>query len=278
MRTVGIDLAAQPEDTGVCVIDWPDRGHGEPVRITPPITGNRDPDLLRLMADGAAAVAIDAPFGWPEFMSAHLGAYASDGTWPLRPDDENADGWSLKLRYRETDRAVRALLLARKPPIKLWPLSVSSNLIAVCAWRCAALLHQHAEITESEFDRTGERGRIYEAYPAAALASWGLPFRGYKPGTSASQKTARAREKREEITDRLDAEAPWLDFELHPDLRGALVADDDLLDAFVSALVARAAVIGRTVDPRSMDEQRLAPTEGWIHVPAADSLGSLHRT
>jgi predicted nuclease with RNAse H fold len=273
MRTLGIDLAAQPENTAVCVIDWPDGADGL-VDITRPQSGLDDHQLLEMMKS-ADAVAIDAPFGWPEFINAHLGEYAAGGVWPLRPDDEGAEDWIMRLRYRETDRAVRRLLLARKPPVKLWPLSVSSTLIAVCAWRCAALLHQHAQRPSNLFDRTGERSRVFEVYPAAALANWGLPFKGYKPGSPSSGKTKRAREKREEIADALAAKASWLRRTDYSDLRDDLVEDDDLLDAFVSSLAARAAAIGRTVPPHTDEERRLAASEGWIHMPQERSLGGL---
>ena len=81
MRTLGIDLAAQPSDTAACVIDWLDLDSGSvaAVAITRPRTGYSDcGELLELM-NGVDAIAIDAPFGWPEFISAHLGTYARDG-------------------------------------------------------------------------------------------------------------------------------------------------------------------------------------------------------
>ena len=273
MRTLGIDLAAQPRNTAVCAIAWPEDPDAQ-VEITRPESGHDDHRLLALM-DDADAVGIDAPFGWPEFINAHLGEYAAQGVWPLRPDDEDPEEWILRLRYRETDRAVRRLLLGRTPPVKLWPLSVSSDLIAICAWRCAALLHQHARRRDQQFDRTGKHSRVFEVYPAAALANWGLPFKGYKPGSPNSEKTKRAHHKRGLITDALAAKVPWLRSRKHSALRSDLIRDDDLLDAFVSALVARAAAGGQTVLPESSEQQRLAASEGWIHVPDESSLGKL---
>jgi predicted nuclease with RNAse H fold len=274
MRTLGIDLAAQPSDTAACVIDWHDRESGSvaPVAITCPRTGYSDHELLELM-NGVDAIAIDAPFGWPEFISAHLGAYARDGTWPLRPDDHGPAEWTSRLLYRETDRAVRRLLLSRTPPIKITALSVSSDRIAVCAWRCAALLHQRSRLLGSEFDRLGARNGVYEVYPAAALASWGLPFKGYKPG--GAEKSKRARAKREAIVDQLAAATRWLDYDQEPGLRDALIVDDDPLDAFIASLAARAAHLGLTALPGTDDERRLAPSEGWIHVPQPESLAEL---
>lgn len=275
MRTLGIDLAAQPAHTAACVIDWPADDNAQ-VTVGLPATGCDDDRLLELMAD-ADAVAIDAPFGWPEFINEHLADYAERGEWPLRPADEDETDWSLRLRYRETDRAVRRLLLERDPPVKLWPLSVSSNLIAVCAWRCASLLHRHAQRSGRAFDRTGRRSGVFEVYPAAALANWGLPFKGYKPGSAASEKSKRARLKREAIIDELAARTdPWFRPSQRDAVRQVVVDDDNRLDAFISAIVARAAATQRTVLPSTLAQERLATREGWIHVPQVDSLPPLH--
>jgi predicted nuclease with RNAse H fold len=277
IHALGIDLAAQPEKTAVCRVYW--HGDGAPASIETPTVGWTDHRLLELMTD-ADAIAIDAPFGWPQFMNLHLGEYARSGVWPLRPDGEDAKDWILRLRYRETDRAVRRLLLKRSPPAKLWPLSVSSNLIAVCAWRCAALLHQHAQILSNTFDRTGHGNGVYEAYPAAALAAWGMPFKGYKPGSAGSTKSTTAETVRGDIADGLQAKSGgWLRIDAHDGLREQLVNSDnadDKLDALISALVARAAHARKTVQPEAgSEEERLAPEEGWIHVPEFGSLAEL---
>jgi hypothetical protein len=224
----------------------------------------------------ADAIAIDAPFGWPEFISAHLGEYARNGTWPLRPDDHDPTEWTGRLLYRETDRAVRRRMLKREPPTKITALSVSSDRIAVCAWRCAALLHQQAQLPGNLFDRLGTRSRVYEVYPAAALASWGLPFNGYKLGDA--EKSKRAQAKRAEIANKLAAAAPWLDYDQQPGLRDDFIADDDLLDAFIASVVARAAQLGLTVMPSTEVERRLAPSEGWIHIPHDTCLAGLVNT
>jgi len=64
----------------------------------------------------------------------------------------------------------------------------------------------------------------------------------------------------------------WLSI---PDgVRVACIASDDRLDALVAGLVAYAAATGRTGRPPS----QLLPAarrEGWIHLPAADSLADL---
>ena len=61
MRFLGIDLAAKPEKTSVCILDWTDRPH---------VTGIRRPatdQLVReLAAEDVATIGIDSPFGWPD--------------------------------------------------------------------------------------------------------------------------------------------------------------------------------------------------------------------
>ncbi|WP_281426239.1 DUF429 domain-containing protein [Miltoncostaea oceani] len=56
--------------------------------------------------------------------------------------------------------------------------------------------------------------------------------------------------------------------------RAACAGRHDVLDALVSALVARAVDRGATATP---PPELAAPAlrEGWIHVPAAGSLGGL---
>jgi transcription elongation GreA/GreB family factor/alkylated DNA nucleotide flippase Atl1 len=52
------------------------------------------------------------------------------------------------------------------------------------------------------------------------------------------------------------------------DVAATAVANDDTLDAVVSALVAWLAASGRTVTPDSDEAERLAAVEGWIHLPS----------
>jgi len=117
----------------------------------------------------------------------------------------------------------RQLLAEQKVSVR--PLSVSSDTIAVIAFRCARLLTMHGERGGVAFDRTGQMSRVFDVYPAAALASWGFP-------------------------------------------------SDHALDAFLSALAARAAGQRRTTVPQP-DQRELARTEGWIHVPRPESFEGL---
>jgi len=91
-----------------------------------------------------------------------------------------------------------------------------------------------------EVDRSG-RGRFVEVYPAAALRVWKLT--------------------RADVAERIG----------HSELRGRT---DDELDAFISALVARAAARG-LCEPVPAEEEENASREGWIALPLPDSFERL---
>jgi predicted nuclease with RNAse H fold len=251
MRTLGVDLAAQDRDTAVCAIEWTAAG----VEVEPPWVGVGDDALVEAMV-AADWVGVDAPFGWPDAMVEAVHGFAHGGPWPEAAPRE--------LRYRVTDLAVRDAV-ARERGTSVWPLSVSSDRIAVCAWRCARLLTEYAKRSGWELDRVG--GHVVEVYPAGALAMWGLPHKGYKSNSAAT--AAPGREKRTAALAELERAAAWL--ALSEDVREACAANDDAFDALVSSLVARAAATGRTLtpDPHQLDAAR---REGWIHLPEPDGL------
>ncbi|HJL16643.1 MAG TPA: DUF429 domain-containing protein [Sandaracinaceae bacterium LLY-WYZ-13_1] len=229
MRTLGIDLASRDDRTGVCVLRWAERVGIEALSV-----GAGDAALLELAA-GADAVGIDAPFGWPEaFVSWVAGE---------RPRQAWTTGLRDRLRFRRTDAWV-------KERTGRWPLSVSSDLIAVPAMRCALLLDRLG-VT----DRSGD-GRVFETYPAASLACFDLPARGYKG--------RRGRERRRALVKALVARTPWIEWTRRQ--RERCVAEDDALDALVAALVAGAAHRGLTERP-SPEDRAAARREGWIHLP-----------
>jgi predicted nuclease with RNAse H fold len=269
LTSLGIDLAAQPQNTAACLIEWGLAG-GEVCWVR---TGTEcsDDALVQWMTD-ASEVGIDAPFGWPATLVELLPEYRSTGRWPVAPRLAGGRMYYDRLRYRETDRAVNRLLVAERG-VSLWPLSVSSDSIAVVAWRCAHLLHRYAERTHQAVDRLGETTRVFETYPAAALVSWELPRQHYKDRTAAKRK--QAEHARLEILRRIErAGRSWLNLELTPWARQAFVASDHALDAFVSAVVARAAAKRHTSCPRP-EQLALARSEGWIHVPRHEALKTL---
>ena len=238
VRTVGIDLASQDDRTAMAAIVWRS-GRATVEDTVSPVTD--DAALAAMRA--ADWVGIDAPFGWPERFVRALPAFAARGVWPPAEAD---------LRYRLTDRFAR-------DRVGTWPLSVSSDRIAVPAWRCARLLAAHAP---GRVDRLG-RNRVVEAYPGAALTLWGFERRGYKGGGDPTRR-ARQREARRTLVDAIAHRgAPWLDLS---SVYERCVESDDALDAVLAALVARAAACGLTWPP-PREEGELVRREGWIHLP-----------
>jgi predicted nuclease with RNAse H fold len=265
MRTLGIHLASAPERTATCAIHWES---GMAFVETPEVRA----DDLELVARMRAAdcTAIDAPFGWPDAVVAAIATFADTGTWP-------SDAVPERLRYRATDWFVHDYI-AHEQREAVRPLSVSSDVIAVSAWRCARLLTDFAKATGWKLDRVGLESdgvpatpRVVEAYPAAALAMWGLPFRGYKQTTSLT--AADAAEKRALTLRMLSRLArSWL--LLSESARGLCVESDSAFDALICSLVACAAATRQTVTPASELRAR-ARREGWIHLPSPTSIDSL---
>jgi predicted nuclease with RNAse H fold len=219
MRALGIDLASQPKSTGACLVEWRDGRAAAQV-----VPGPLDDALLAGRASGADVVAIDAPLGWPDDFVAAVTAYHRGEPWPA--------GDLLSLRYRLTDRTVASMTGVR-------PLSVSSDLIGVCAFRAARLRSMFPAV---------------EVYPAGALRVWGLPATGYKG--------LRGAPVRREIVAGVLRRCPWLTVD-----EAALIRRDHDLDALLSALVAGAVATGRSHPPPA-DATDVAAREGWIHLPS----------
>jgi predicted nuclease with RNAse H fold len=242
MRTLGVDLASQAKGTAVCDVAWDgEQGWVERIEI-----GATDDRILGLAA-ATDVIGIDAPFGWPapfiDFIAQLNGTnQARLPAWDVERRDS--------LRFRFTDVHIRGL-------VGKAPLSVSSDLIALPAMRCAGLLGQLGVV-----DRSGD-GRVFEVYPGAALKLWGFNTRGYK-----TEPVDRARL----VDDLLQACHPWL--MLGERDRALCARSDHALDALVAALVARAAGLGLTIRPDASEQARVA-VEGWIAAPTADSLRQL---
>jgi len=134
MRSLGIDLASRDEKTATCAIEW----DSERAFVERPQIGRPEGDVLADM-QRADWIGVDAPFGWPDAMVDAVHTYAVKGRWPhdARPE---------LLRYRVTDWLVHDVI-AEERDMSVWPLSVSSDRIAVCAWRCAALLRAYSDRT-----------------------------------------------------------------------------------------------------------------------------------
>ena len=240
VRTLGIDLSANPAKTGACEVDW---DTGAVTFLDRPTT---DEQLVEA-AQRADMTAIDVPLGWPDGFIDAVVAHRDRTGWPpigtASPEDR------IPLRYRTTD------LLTRTGGSQ--PLSVSSDLIGVAAMRGARIQHL-LETVGVPVDRSGVTGRVIEAYPAAALRVWGLSSSKYKGTTNAEA----CRNLAVELTGRCGP--------LSPAAAACLDGcDDDGLDGFVCALVARAALAGNTTRP-APEHFEVARREGWIHVPTVD--------
>lgn len=256
--TLGLDLASQPENTGLCVIEWAP-GHAHVLALW----RGTDDDSTRLHDKLIVAamrglwgclpmpskVAIDAPLGWPvDFVR----AVSSFGAWPV-----GIDASRKRLERRATDYWVRDVAS------KL-PLSVTTDRIAFAAMRAAGLLAHYESSFDEAVDRSGMTGLVCETYPDPAIRRLGLWPRD--AGARDSYKGG-ARDLRERILRRVSEGAPWLQLSL-PQQR-ACIESDDCLDALVCALVARAAERRLTVGPPA-DVAEHAKSEGWIHLPAED--------
>ncbi|MGW0042508.1 DUF429 domain-containing protein [Rhodococcus sp. NPDC003348] len=245
MRTVGVDLAAEPGKTAVATVDW----RAGSARLVDLRLGAADADIVAAAA-GAERIGIDAPFGWPDafvdFIAAH---HRRDHVRNLGLDTRPG---RLPLVRRHTDRVVHAAT-------GLVPLSVSADLIAHVAMRCAGLL---ADLGDAGHDVGRVDGTVVEVYPAAALKRWGLPFRGYKGMVNAPGLATLVR--------RFEEDVPGFDLGVH---RGLCVVSDDAFDAVIAAVIARAAALGLTARPDPA-ERDVAEREGWIHFPTGD-LGDL---
>ena len=241
MITVGIDLAAQPERTAACRIEW----NAGAARVTDLDGRNVDDARILELVEGANRSGLDVPLGWPEAFVVAVGAHHAAQRWP--------GGTPAQLRLRATDRWV-AERTGR------WPLSVSTDRIAMPAFRTALVLSR----ASFPVDRAGG-GRVVEVYPAAALLRWGFDSRRYKRVAGAEARASLVRTF-------VAPTRQWLT--LDDAMINKCIASDDAFDALVAALVARAAAIGLT-EPIPADSRELAAREGWIALPVDGSLDRL---
>ena len=243
MITLGVDLAAQPKRTATCRICWDSRS----AVVDCLSMGATDPYLLSLFGR-ADKIGIDAPFGWPACFVRAIYLNSTSTVWPTVDVS--------RLRFRRTDQVV-------KERLGRWPLSVSSDRIAVPAMRAARLLAATAATGEA-IDRSGG-GRFVETYPAAALSIWGFPSQRYK-------RTKGAEVRAQLICDLAEKTSSWLT--LTEEHLSRCRASDDMLDALVAALVARAAAIG-CCEPIPDEDRGLAAEEGCIALPQSEILERL---
>lgn len=251
MRLLGVDLASADENTAMAIVDSDD-GTWTLSQVHHPCS---DEEILAAVSGSpdVSFVGFDCPLGWPREFGEFL---ADHRTAAKRSVPEKND-----LLRRLTDVRVAELVQENTdPPVRLHPLSVSSDRIAVPAFRMAGL--ERSLITDAAPDRSGA-GMIAEVYPAAALALWDLPHRGYKG--------AKGRPVRDEIVRGLhDKAGARLDISRFSQL---LSENDHCLDALLCALVTIAVFTGRRLSkstPQNSSERSRANEEGWIQLPFAD--------
>ena len=241
MRTLGVDLAAATRKTAAAVLEWA----GGTARLAHLALGVDDDEIVRLFG-ASDLTGIDCPVGWPDAFLPFLAGHLAGDSQPVL-DHDGIEGRRL-LAYRDTDRFVTART-------GLIPLSVSADRLAHPAMRCAVIQAKIA-VVHGPQAKDGS-GRLAEVYPAAALKCWGLPARGYKGrGGAETQRLG-------ELLAALGRAAPWLDLAGHED---RLAGSDDLFDALIASLTARAVALGGTARP-DPGHARAARTEGWIHLP-----------
>lgn len=252
--TLGIDIASRPKRTAIARIEW------EPHAVTlealhlGAIDGRPldDEHLVELMRDESVTkVGIDAPFGWPKAFTQAVTAYAGGGAWPSAPSESREHVYR-----RQTDAFVHQH--TKRPA-----LAVSVDKIGYCAIRTAVLL---TSLGGAEANLRDGTGRVCEVYPSPALRHWTKDSALALEATESYKGKDRA-PRRASLLDALLEELPIRDpHGLFERMRTA--PEDDYLDAFICALVARAAEQYQTVTPDEAEvEWEVAREEGWIHLP-----------
>lgn len=245
MITVGVDLAADPKRTAVAVIEWT----GRDARVVEVVPMANDPEIVRL-ATRAEKTGIDCPLGWPDDFVTFVNAHHRGRV----PHTDVGPEIREPLRFRETDRRLAAANLGR-------PLSVSSDMIGVCAMRAAGLLAAMAQ-EGIHVDRSGVTGRVVETYPAVAIKQWHLA-QGGNPSERRYKGTAQSAVLGA-MVDELKRGLRQLKLGQYED---SCRSSDHVFDAVICAMVARATMQFQCTQqiPRGLVQR--ARREGWIAVP-----------
>lgn len=123
MRSLGVDLAAEPQNTAIAMIEWRRSG-----ALVTAVDIAADDDTVVRHAEQADKVGIDCPLGWPDsfvdFLIDHRDGRATE--------QQRLTGaqWRRSLAYRRTDERVRSVT-------EIIPLSVAADRIGLTAMRAA---------------------------------------------------------------------------------------------------------------------------------------------
>lgn len=251
--TWGLDVSTSKSMTAAVAVDWSIAGEARVVDVRHPLPAAEIAPIIAQHCESTWAV--DVPFGWPDLFVA-LMADRHDRPLPAEAMPAAADWETWRTRQvaqRRTDR-----FLTHDPRIRARPLPASFQLLGATA---AMWVLVEAQLVSHgvHIDRAGLAGSVIETYPAAVLSAWGFG-------------------KAKRNWDELRAAFPFLtsDEALLPAL-----ASDDVCDAVVCALAARARDLGLTVRPAEVarrngekpeDWLAAARREGWIHVSCEPSL------
>lgn len=238
--TWGLDVSTDKAKTAAVAIDWSTDGRAKVIDVVHPLSAG---DVAPLITQHRGnRWAVDVPFGWPDRFVA-LMASRHDKPLPVeaRPADTEWETW----RTRHVAQRVTDAFLAEDERIKTRPLPASFQLLGATAAMWVLIEAQLADLGVA-IDRAGIDGNVCETYPSAALSAWRL-----------------GRAKR-----------PWPELRKHfpfliadQRLRGHF-SSDDVCDAVVCALIARARDLNLTLLPSKAD-LAAARREGWIHVSCA---------
>ena len=238
----GLDVSTNKAKTAAVAIDWSISGEARVVAVRHPLPAA---DIAPLIAEHKASRwAVDVPFGWPDLFVA-LMANRHHGPLPAQamPD---AAAWE-KWRTRQVAQRLTDRFLTDDPRIRTRPLPASFQLLGATAamW---VLVEAQLVSLGVPVDRAGLEGTVCETYPSAALAAWGLG-------------------KAKQTWPELQSNFAFLTADENLLTR---LASDDVCDAVVCALVARARDLELTIGPPD-DELAAARREGWIHVSCEPS-------
>ena len=238
----GLDVSTDKAKTAAVAIDWSTPGAARVVDVRRPL---RAADIAPLISEHRECRwAVDVPFGWPDLFVA-LMANRHHGPLPAEAMPAAAD-WE-KWRTREVAQRITDRFLTDDPRIKTRPLPASFQLLGATAamW---VLVEAQLVSLGVEIDRAGLEGTVCETYPSAALSAWGFG-------------------KSKQTWPELQANFAFLTAERHLDDQ---LTSDDVCDAVVCALVARARDLEHTIAPAGA-ELSAGRREGWIHVSCEPS-------
>ncbi|MFE2656323.1 MULTISPECIES: DUF429 domain-containing protein [unclassified Brevibacterium] len=242
MKYGGVDLAADPKRTALAVIN-DDNG----LVIDDLVVGINDDAVVDVVMS-TEKVGLDVPLGWPDPFVQLVSDHAHR---TLTAPPTTGPEWRRTMAMRATDLAVRE----RTGKV---PLSVSTDRIAYPALRWAGI-DARLRADGVDVSRDGS-GRICEVYPGAALHCWSLPSSGYK-----------GRDRSAERVSLVEALAQIFDGIAWNGSETLCAADDNALDAVVSALLARAVARGEATPPPVQLLDRVS-REGWIWLPSESRL------